>query len=83
METDLSTNCSTAPLTNDFLIRILGSLGAVSFGVCLVALCWLFCLKLYKQFLYRLAAYQVSSGSRGGGGGFGGLNPPPPTRHYE
>ncbi|KAL5502540.1 hypothetical protein EMCRGX_G009336 [Ephydatia muelleri] len=59
METDLSTNCSTAPLTNDFLIRILGSLGAVSFGVCLVALCWLFCLKLYKQFLYRLAAYQV------------------------
>ena len=58
-ETDLSTNCSTAPLTNDFLIRILGSLGAVSFGVCLVALCWLFCLKLYKQFLYRLAAYQV------------------------
>ena len=26
---------------------------------CLVALSWLFYLKLYKQFLYRLAAYQV------------------------
>ncbi|KAL5506024.1 hypothetical protein EMCRGX_G007587 [Ephydatia muelleri] len=59
METDLSTNCSTAPLTNDFLIRILGSLGAVSLATCLVALSWLFYLKLYKQFLYRLAAYQV------------------------
>ena len=61
METNLSTNCSvtTALLTNGFLIRILGSLGAVSVATCLFALSWLFYLKLYKQFLYRLAAYQV------------------------
>ena len=60
METNLSiTNCSSSPLTSTHLIYILGSMGAVSLGVCLVALCWLFYLKLHKQFLYRLAAYQV------------------------
>ena len=59
METNLSTNCSAAPLTNSFLIRIVGSLGTVSVVTCLFALSWLFYLKLYKQFLYRLAAYQV------------------------
>ena len=58
METNLS-NCSTGELTDSFLIRILGSLGAVSVVTCLVALCWLFYLKLHKQFIYRLAAYQV------------------------
>ena len=58
MDTYLS-NCSTVALTNSFLIRILGSLGAVSVATCLVALCWLFYLKLHKQFIYRLAAYQV------------------------
>ena len=59
METNLSTNCSTATLTSSNLIYILGSLGAVSVATCLVALSWLFCMKLYKQFIYRLAAYQV------------------------
>ena len=58
MEADL--NCSAAALTNASLIRILGSLSAVSLVTCLVALGWLFYLKLHKQFLYRLAAYQVT-----------------------
>ena len=56
MEANLSTNCS---MTNNYLIRILGPLGAISVVTCFVALIWLFYLKLYKAFLYRLAAYQV------------------------
>ena len=54
-------NCSSdnSSWTRRDLIQIAGYEGAVSLGVCLVALCWLFYLKLYKQFLYRLAAYQV------------------------
>ena len=52
-------SCSNFTTTNSFLIRIHASLGAVSFATCLAALCWLLHLKLYKQFLYRLAAYQV------------------------
>ena len=56
MEANLSTNCS---MTNNFLIRILGPLGAISVVTCFFALIWLFYLKLYKAFLYRLAAYQV------------------------
>ncbi|KAL5502508.1 hypothetical protein EMCRGX_G009298, partial [Ephydatia muelleri] len=59
MEASANTSCSNVTVTNGFLIRLVGSLGAVSVATCLVALCWLFYLKLYKQFLYRLAAYQV------------------------
>ena len=59
MEASANISCSNVTETNSFLIRIQGSLGAVSVATCLVALCWLFYLKLYKQFLYRLAAYQV------------------------
>ena len=59
MEPSANTSCSNVTVTNVFLIRILGSLGTVSVATCLAALCWLFYLKLYKQFLYRLAAYQV------------------------
>ena len=55
MKTNFSTNCST----DDVLIRIMGSLGAVSMATCIFALSWLFYLKLHRQFLYRLAAYQV------------------------
>ena len=59
MEANFSANCSRFALTNSYLIHIVGSLGAVSLGVCLVALCWLFYLKLHRQFIYRLASYQV------------------------
>ena len=59
METNLSANCSIAAQTNGFLIRISGSLGAISVATCSFALILLLYLKLYKQFLYRLAAYQV------------------------
>ena len=57
----LQMNCSTdnSSQTNSDLINIAGYEGVVSLGVCLVALCWLFYLKLHKQFIYRLAAYQV------------------------
>ena len=55
METNFSTNCST----DGVLIRIMGSLGAVSMATCIFALSWLFYLKLHRKFLYRLAAYQV------------------------
>ena len=55
-----SANTSCSNVTNSFQIYIVGSLGAVSVGTCIVALCWLIYLKLYKQFLYRLAAYQVT-----------------------
>ena len=55
METNFSTNCST----DGVLIRIMGSLGALSMATCIFALSWLFYLKLHRQFLYRLAAYQV------------------------
>ena len=54
-----NTSCSNLTVTNGLVIRIAGSSGAVSGVTCLVALCWLFYLKLYKQFIYRLAAYQV------------------------
>ena len=59
MEASPNNSCSNSTATNSFLIRIYASLGAVSFATCLAALCWLLHLKLYKQFLYRLAAYQV------------------------
>ena len=59
MEAPPNISCSNVTATNSFLIHILGSLGAVSVATCLVALCWLFYLKLYRQFLYRPAAYQV------------------------
>ena len=59
MESSANTSCSNVTVTNSSLIRIVGSLGAVSVATCLLALCWLIYLKLYKQFLYRLAAYQV------------------------
>ena len=59
MEVSANASCANVTGTNSFLIRILGSLGAVSVATCLFALSWLFYLKLYKQFLYRLAAYQV------------------------
>ena len=59
MEASDNTSCSNLTVTNGLVIRIAGSLGAVSVVTCLVALCWLFYLKLHKQFIYRLAAYQV------------------------
>ena len=59
METSANISCSNVTVMNRLLIRISGSLGAVSMATCLVALCWLFYLKLHKQFIYRLAAYQV------------------------
>ena len=52
METNFSTNCST----DGVLIRIMGS---VSMATCYFALYWLFHLKLYRQFIYCLATYQV------------------------
>ena len=59
---DAYSNCTSAAvgLTNSYLIRILGSLAAVSVATCLVSLSCLLCLKLHRQFLYRLAAYQVT-----------------------
>ena len=50
---------SNASLTNKRLIIIHESLFCASMVVCLFALSWLACLKLYRQLLYRLAAYQV------------------------
>ena len=54
-------SCANVTATDNFLIHVLGSVGAVSITTSLVALCWLFYLKLYRQFLYRLAAYQVTA----------------------
>ena len=43
------------------LLLAMGIMGAVSAVFCLVALLLVFCLKLYKHFCHRLAAYQVIS----------------------
>ena len=50
---------SNASLTNKRLIIIHESLFCASMVACLFALLWLACLKLHRQLLYRLAAYQV------------------------
>ena len=50
---------SNASLTNKRLIIIHESLFCASMVACLFALSWLVFLKLYRQLLYRLAAYQV------------------------
>ena len=59
--TDTVPFCANVTATDNFLIHILGSVSAVSVTTCFVGLCWLFYLKLYRQFLYRLAAYQVTA----------------------
>ena len=50
---------SNASLTNKRLIIIHESLFCASMVACLFALSWLVFLKLHRQLLYRLAAYQV------------------------
>ena len=59
MEVSPNISCSNVTVTNGFLIRILGSLAAISVATCLVALSSVFYLQLHRQFLYRLAAYLV------------------------
>ena len=57
---DSNVSCSNnGSLTNKRLIIIHESLFCASMVACLFALLWLACLKLYRQLLYRLAAYQV------------------------
>ena len=59
-----STNCSNASLDKnelDAALAIMSSTGGASVVVCLVAVALVVVFKLYKQFAYRLALYQVLS----------------------
>lgn len=55
------TNKSFDDETNDSILFTVCYTGLVSFFMCLLAISILCYLKLYKQFLYRLALYQVIS----------------------
>ena len=63
MDIDQNESCNatlTAQEQRELLI-VMGSVGTVSATFCLVALMLVVCLKLYKHFCHRLAAYQVTS----------------------
>ena len=53
-----STNCSTVKENRTILI-IGGSIGGVSVLICLLPIFLVFSLRLYRQFTYRVALYQV------------------------
>lgn len=67
---DCNTNNCTADNCTDLtldknqikpILYVMCGTGAASFFACILTICLLFCLKLHKSFIYRLAMYQVIS----------------------
>ena len=56
-----SCNHTISQSQRDAILIVMASVGAVSFCMCLLATKIVWCLKLYKYFIYRLAMYQVLS----------------------